>query len=148
VNGGVGNTGAQGAQGGVGVPGSPGAQGAQGDTGGQGAQGSQGGQGVQGPTGAQGAQGATGPPSGPACYLIDGSAPFEENCFDSTFAGMFAVYSPEMAPDCNRMDFVYEDSACTDCSPFIFKKWQMGDAEVSPSCQLMCCFPSDLMLKN
>jgi hypothetical protein len=64
------------------------------------------------------------------------------------FVGMFAVYSPEMAPDCNRMDFVYEDSGCTDCSPFIGLKWQMGNAEVNGSCQLICCFPSDLRLKN
>jgi hypothetical protein len=148
VNGGVGNTGAQGAQGGVGVPGAQGSQGSQGVTGGQGAQGSQGGQGVQGSTGAQGAQGATGPGSAPACYLIDVSSPFEENCFNPMFAGVFAVYSPEMVPDCNRMDFVYEDSGCTDCSPFINLKWQMANAEVNPSCQLICCFPSDLRLKN
>ena len=148
MNGSVGPTGAQGAQGGVGIPGAQGSQGSQGVTGGQGAQGSQGGQGVQGSTGAQGAQGATGPASGPTCYLIDPSAPFEENCFNQTSAGNFAIYSTVAAPDCGRADPLYDENTCMSCDTIQNLKWQEGNATVGPGCNLMCCMPSDLRLKD
>jgi hypothetical protein len=47
------------------------------------------------------------------------------------------------------MDFVYTDPTCSGCDPAIgFSYIEFGNATVGPGCDLMCCDPSDLRLKN